>query len=708
MRLKILVNLLGFLPSLLHAQADEADTSDVQADTSSGPTEAHPAVGWYINKNAASHASHAKELRLEGFRPMSLSAYGNPGATQYAATWINDGKASQPWQMAWGLNKEDFDDWVAKWRREGYRLIIVSANGPAGNAEFHGVTAFSHRNIKWNYACDIEDLEKYMAEKDSNGISKVVSFRMYGEVEDRRYCVVLHENEGNERWSLDHSESGVLPDHSWISEHNYPQVSRQFLRPHKLFISDDGVTTPLTNDLDVGGWSAAVHLNLSEMVKEIKRQGQQWFLPVDIQGCSGYGRTEFNAVFAERMKPQPRTWAAQGNVSGFRNSTGARKELDRIMEKFMNEHGIRQAQVAIGARGYPLVERSYTWAELPYATVHPDDVFLLGGVSKMFLNAAIQWCIDELLITLDTPVYKLLGYRNACDSRVMDITIQHLLDHTAGYDRKQSGEGAFEFGKVGLKLSHNGTDPATLHDLIKYKLKQKLDSNPGERFVYSHYGSMLLGAVVANLTEMPYVDFLKKHILDGLDVSLFETASEAHSQDKIVQEGLQIGIDARYPAKKEYVPGVYGGDGAIKEECAAAFSLRASATSLIKFAAKHSVARIGKRRNGYRRGGIEGGYAYVESHGDFDWALVFNTREFASKNAVLDLAHNKIRQLVVDSISENHDRYGPYTLTCNPGPEILTKSYPGLEGVSLDEIQHLPDCTEEELDEIMHYGAGHE
>ncbi|KAF5229027.1 hypothetical protein FAUST_10673 [Fusarium austroamericanum] len=693
MRLKILGCLLAFLPLLIHAQNGE------EYIINEWPTESRPTVAWYINNNAASHAKRASDLRKAFFRPMSLSAYGSPAETRYAATWINDGAMGQPWQMGWGMSLKAFDKWVSKWRMQGYRLVIISANGPAGKAAFHGVMAFPSDRLKWAYKCEIKDLDKYMAGKDNNGISRVNSFRMYGEMDDRRYCVLLYENKGNERWALEHSEPGAMPNESWVSEYNYPHVSRQFLRPHKLFISDDGVITPLITDVSVGGWSAAVRLDQEQMAEEIRRQGHQWFMPIDIQGASGLGKTQFTAVFAERMRYQPRLWAAHGQVSGFKNTKEAKKELDITMKNFMVENGIRQAQVSIGARGHAMLERSYTWAETAYGSVKPDDVFLIGGVSKMFLYAAVKWCVDQLLVEYDTPVYKLLGYRNPFDERAEDITIQHLLDHTAGYDRDDSREAAFEFGKVGLTLPHNGTEPATLHDVIKYKLRQRLDYNPGERFVHSHYGSLLLGAVVANLTEMPYVDFLKKHILDGLDVSVFETDSKAHLKDKIVQQGLQMGVDARYPRKGEYVAGVYGGDGAIKEETAAAFSLRASATSLIKFAGQYSVARIGKRRDGYRRGGIEGGYAYVESHGDFDWAMVFNTREFASKNAVVHLAH-KIRKLIDKTVAEN--KYGPFTLTCNPGPEIFDKSFPGMRGISFDSLGHLPDCTEEELDEIIH------
>lgn len=83
--------------------------------------------------------------------------------------------------------------------------------------------------------------------------------------------------------------------------------------------------------------------------------------------------------------------------------------------------------------------------------------------------------------------------------------------------------------------------------------------------------------------------------------------------------------------------------------------------------------------------------------------MVFNTREFASKNAVVHLAH-KIRKLIDKTVAEN--KYGPFTLTCNPGPEIFDKSFPGMRGISFDSLGHLPDCTEEELDEIMHDRKG--
>ncbi|CAG7556047.1 unnamed protein product [Fusarium equiseti] len=695
MRLKVLGSLLVFLPSLLHAQEDWKIYER--------PTDDRPTVEWYFGVSENEHKRLVSELKVDNFRPMSLSAYGDPGETRYAMTWINDGTVGHGWQMAWGLNLTRFNEWVQEWELQGLRMTAVSANGPAVSAEFHAIMVEDPDVIKWGHDCDIKDIDAYMANKDSNGLARVVSFRMYGEADDRRYCVVLHENKGHERWALEHTKEGLMPDQSWSSIFNYPHASGQLLRLSKLFMSDDGVITPLVTDMSAGGWSAAIRLNNTELSKMIQTQSAQWFLPWDIQGGTGLGKTQYNAIFVERMRYLPRKWKVKGEVASFRNNKQAKEGLDKIMKNFMKENGIRQAQVAIGARGRVMAERSYTWAETTYGTVSRDDKFLLGGVSKMFLYSAVKWCVENMLFDYDTLVYELLGYHSPSDRRAEDITIQHLLDHTAGYDRKASGEAAFQFREAAMQSPSKGKKPATLDDLIKYRLKKKLDYNPGERMVHSHYGSMLLGHVVAKLTEMPYVEFLKKHVFNGLDVDVFATDANAHLKDKIHPEGLQVGIDARFPADKQHVPGAYGGDGAVKEECAAAFSLRASASTLVRFAGKHSVARMGKRRSGYRRGGVEGGYAFVESYGDdFDWAVVFNTREFASKDAVLGLV-DKMHHLMDYTLSEK--RYGPHKLECNPGDiNLLKQDYPGLTGITPEDLWHLPDCTKEQLNKMFRGG----
>ncbi|KAH7255488.1 uncharacterized protein BKA55DRAFT_317867 [Fusarium redolens] len=111
-----------------------------------------------------------------------------------------------------------------------------------------------------------------------------------------------------------------------------------------------------------------------------------------------------------------------------------------------------------------------------------------------------------------------------------------------------------------------------------------------------------------------------------------------------------IGLDPLRPLSNRLVDGVYGGYGIIMEECAAAFSLRASASTITKFAGSHAVSGIGRRRNGYRRGNLEGARTHVESNGDFDFAVVLNIRNFAFDKEFEDLTEKHIRPLLDDMI----------------------------------------------------------
>lgn len=58
------------------------------------------------------------------------------------------------------------------------------------------------------------------------------------------------------------------------------------------------------------------------------------------------------------------------------------------------------------------------------------------------------------------------------------------------------------------------------------------------------------------------------------------------------------------------------------------------------------MSGIGRRKNGYRRGSFEGARTHVESNGDFDFAVVLNTRDFAFDQEFEDLTENQIRPLL--------------------------------------------------------------
>jgi CubicO group peptidase (beta-lactamase class C family) len=552
-----------------------------------------PYIESYYSVNGSTHAEKIKVLANLGYRPLSLSSYGPAHEALYAATWVRE--RGSTYKMIHGVNQEVFNTWVEKWRHRGYTSTHVTATGTTNEAVFAGV--MEQLNIaNWSQACGIKDLREYMHTTDQDKKMAVKGFRMYGERRNRRYCVLRHENIGNEHRAF-----------FWEPTLNFPEaydakIAKRYWRPAKLFLSDDNIVSPIFTDTSVGNWSSGVRLNSTSLKARIVVEKQRGLFPVDIQGGKFDEEEEkFNVVFTQLLNPKPRRWRAVGDMTKFDENVRARQGLDWIMETFMKKNGVRQAQVAISSEGKVVGERSYTWAEDDRSTVRADDVFLIASVSKMFLYAAITWLVDHGKLSYSTKVYDLLGFKPTVDDRANQITVQHLLDHRGGYDRKHAGDVTFQFAEVALSLPTGGTKPATVRDIIEYMLDRKLDFTPGERTAYSNYGTLLLGYVVSNITEMPYMDFLKENIFGDLDVRLYETAASKHKDDRIVQESSMIGPDPKRPRSRHMVPAVNGGDGALKEECAAAFSLAASASTLAKFVGSHCKSYPIHASSYYRR-----------------------------------------------------------------------------------------------------------
>lgn len=529
----------------------------------------------YFGVGSNDHAKNSEQLKAKGYRVVSLSTYGSVGSLKYAVVWRKaDGPAFKTIQDA---NEEAYSRWFQKWRAEGYVSTHISATGSRENALFAGV--MEKLDIRWEQLCDLE--WPWLFQNATGDVPMIIKgIKRYGTPKDLRYCILGHENVGNQQNTIFYDT--ILGN----DYYNYEQVvasetQKRFWRPDRLFYSDDHVITPSFVDTSVGNWKAKHDLTRNQLSFEIKKQASKGLKPIDIQG-GGSGKDErFMALFAEKYVPESRKWSTKGSFTGFANNTGAQSTLDEGMRSWMEKNGVRQAQVAFAQNGTIIAERSYTWAESDRAVVKPNDIFLLASVSKIFLYAAVRRIVDMGLIEYNTTVYPLLGLKPA-DDRANNITVQHLLDHEAGYDRLVSVDPTFNFRQISLD-QNNGTAPATKRDVINWQIARPLDFAPGENYAYSNYGPMLLSYVLEKLTGQDYMAFLKKSILNGLDVQPYTTALDKHLKDRIVQESKWTGYDPSHPQVEAFVPSPHGGDGAIKEECRGTFSLAASASTLAKF-----------------------------------------------------------------------------------------------------------------------------
>ena len=122
-----------------------------------------------------------------------------------------------------------------------------------------------------------------------------------------------------------------------------------------------------------------------------------------------------------------------------------------------------------------------------------ETVFGAGSITKQFTAAAIMKLEMQGKLNTNDRLNKHLG---GVPQNKVDITLHHLLTHTAGV------------------LSFTGDDYTIAHrdDTVKKILDSPAAFAPGERFEYSNGGYSLLAAVVEQVSGLPYEEFLQTEL----------------------------------------------------------------------------------------------------------------------------------------------------------------------------------------------------
>lgn len=595
--------------------------TDQRSSNSKRNTPAEQSVFFDITRSDVE--ARIDKLKADGFRPTSLSIYGSPNDPKYAGIWTK--QDGNPYEISLGISENAFNSWVERLRGQGYTSMHVAATGPPSSSVFVGVMEQIPSVPGWTQDCGVLDPYAWM-ETSRNSAIVIKAVSMYGMENNRRYCILGHANTNNQQQVVYYQTDSNKYDYKKLETE---ETSKRFWRPSFIHISEDNLLTPIFEDTSVGEWVIRTDLTASQLESEIAAQRKKNMHAIHISGA-GSSDSKFVMIFAEQLTPLGRDWHATGNVTGFRDNKAVSDALDKVMQDFMQKNGVRQAQVAAAVNGSVVASRAYTLAESNRAVTQPSDMFMLASVSKAFTYAAVDHLISTGRLNLTTRVYPLLGYNQPADPRSLDITVQHLLDHTAGFDEAMSPNIGLIFTTVAQSLRQS--TPATIRQVIEYLYGRQLDFTPGARSVYSNYGTMLLGYVITNLTNETYMSYLQKNVLNGLKVEVYETAADKHVNDRIVQETKLLGVSALTPQSDVKVPQVHGGDGSIKEEAVGSIGLKASAETIARFLGNHAAYGLGGRVPGQTRDGtLAGGRAMAVNMEQLDWALNLNTRQYLSE-----------------------------------------------------------------------------
>jgi cysteine-rich repeat protein len=214
-------------------------------------------------------------------------------------------------------------------------------------------------------------------------------------------------------------------------------------------------------------------------------------------------------------------------VSG--TSVPALAAFDDAMVDFMETNGIEAGLLGVMKDGAVVLERGYGWEDPDHGEELPPDAMMrIASVTKPLTAAAIRELVAAGTISLSDYVFDLgqpagglldiTPFLALGDMRLEDITVQHCLDHEAGWDRDIAED--LTYKEIEIANDMRIPSPPGRENTASWILGQPLEHDPGTTYAYSNIGYMMLGLIVEEYGATDYMDFVHEEIFGSFDVDL--------------------------------------------------------------------------------------------------------------------------------------------------------------------------------------------
>jgi CubicO group peptidase (beta-lactamase class C family) len=163
--------------------------------------------------------------------------------------------------------------------------------------------------------------------------------------------------------------------------------------------------------------------------------------------------------------------------------------------------------VLVGRDGRVLLSKGYGMANFEHDVPNtPQTKFRLGSITKQFTAAAVMQLAEKGKLKVEDGICKFV---DPCPEAWKPVTLHHLLSHTGGVPSYTS------MPSYRLSMSRF----LTLDALIGMFRDKPLDFAPGEKWVYSNSGYVLLGLVIERTSDLTYEQYLERNIFGPLKMA---------------------------------------------------------------------------------------------------------------------------------------------------------------------------------------------
>jgi len=180
-----------------------------------------------------------------------------------------------------------------------------------------------------------------------------------------------------------------------------------------------------------------------------------------------------------------------------------RASIDSAVKVAMARTGAPSVSLAVVKDGAIAYANAYGLAKLaPSTPATPTMRYSIGSVSKQFAATCILLLVEQNKLSLDDKIVK--WFPNV--TRANDISVRQLLNMTSGIS---------DYWPQDYVMTPM-LQPITAQQIIDTWAKAPLDFEPGAKYQYSNTNYVLAGRIVELVSGMPFVDFLRAHILTPL------------------------------------------------------------------------------------------------------------------------------------------------------------------------------------------------
>ena len=204
--------------------------------------------------------------------------------------------------------------------------------------------------------------------------------------------------------------------------------------------------------------------------------------------------------------------------------------VDRFLQGLVDDGVVPNAQTYVAHRGKVIHRKSFGFSDLEARTpARPDDIYRIASQTKALVSVGLMLLFEEGAFQLEDPVSRYLPA--FAEMRVLDdytageadyttvpaatdITIRHLLSHTAGISDNLPVPVGPE-ARVPYLVT---LEPETLAGVVDRIAKRPLAHQPGAAFTYG-LSTEVVGRLIEVLAGQPLDEFLRERLFTPLGMT---------------------------------------------------------------------------------------------------------------------------------------------------------------------------------------------